>query len=156
MDPKSIFASKTFWANIVALVATLAGVWGIAIPTDQQATVVAGVMALVNIGLRCVTKGPVNLTGSAAWLLPLCAALALSACSGDPTTDAAKAHAYVVAYQPLVDDGLCRAQALANSAGAVAQAAGDAEAIKNAQLASVAAGAGCFALHPVVVPAVAP
>ena len=62
---KSIFVSKTFWANIVAIVATVAGMFGLDLGLDAetQAQIVAGVMAVVNIALRFVTDEPVSLTG---------------------------------------------------------------------------------------------
>ena len=62
---KSIFASKTFWANIVAIIATVAGMFGLDLGLDAatQAQIVTGVMAIVNIALRFVTDEPVSLTG---------------------------------------------------------------------------------------------
>lgn len=55
MDKKSIFVSKTFWVNILAVIAmTLQGVTG----SDSLLSpeVQAAVLALVNIGLRTITK----------------------------------------------------------------------------------------------------
>lgn len=63
-DPKSIFASKTLWVNLIALLATYLGAHHIVVDPDTQAQLVAGVMAAVNIGLRFLTKQPVNITGA--------------------------------------------------------------------------------------------
>lgn len=51
---KEWYESKTLWANIIALVATLLTVFGldVGLGAEQQASVVAGVMAIVNIVLR--------------------------------------------------------------------------------------------------------
>lgn len=64
-EKKSIFASKTFWANIIAGAATLLTVFGFDLGLDEttQAELVAGVMVAVNIVLRFVTKEPVSITG---------------------------------------------------------------------------------------------
>ena len=64
MEPKSILASKTFWANLIALAAVMAGSAGLDIGVEEQGTLVAGIMAVVNIILRFVTKSPVNMTGA--------------------------------------------------------------------------------------------
>ena len=53
---KSIFQSKTFWANIVALGASGAMAYGIDIAPEEQAYIVTGIMAVVNIVLRFTTK----------------------------------------------------------------------------------------------------
>jgi len=52
------YASKTLWINVVATVATLAGVFKIdlGLTPEVQATVVTTILALVNIALRLVTK----------------------------------------------------------------------------------------------------
>ena len=63
MEPKSIFASKTFYANLIALAAVLAGSVGLDIGVEEQGALVAGLLAGVNIVLRWITKAPVNLTG---------------------------------------------------------------------------------------------
>ena len=58
---KSVFASKTFWANVVALGAmVLQGATGneILIPAEAQASV----LAVVNILLRSVTSEAVSWT----------------------------------------------------------------------------------------------
>ena len=52
------YASRTLWVNVVATVATLAGVFKIdlGLTPEVQATVVTTILALVNIALRLVTK----------------------------------------------------------------------------------------------------
>ncbi len=61
MESKSVFKSKTFWVNTVALIASIGGTMGFGFGPELQADVVAGIMAAVNIGLRFVTKQPVEL-----------------------------------------------------------------------------------------------
>ena len=58
METTKWFASKTLWVNIVATVATLAGVFKVdlGLTPEVQATVVTTILALVNIALRLVTK----------------------------------------------------------------------------------------------------
>jgi len=59
---KSIFASKTFWVNVAAVVFLAlqsAGVGNITLNPE----VIAFVVALVNIALRYVTTTPVTLLG---------------------------------------------------------------------------------------------
>lgn len=60
---KTIWQSKTFWANIIAFIATMAGVFGIdlGLSPEVQAQLVAGIMAVINIALRFVTDKPVTL-----------------------------------------------------------------------------------------------
>lgn len=57
-NSKSIFTSKTFWTNVIAVVAmVLQGLTGKEIiPVEYQATL----LAVINIILRTVTKQPVN------------------------------------------------------------------------------------------------
>lgn len=59
---KHWWASKTIWANVVALAATLAGVAGLdlGLTPEVQAQIVAGIMTVVNIGLRFVTTEAVK------------------------------------------------------------------------------------------------
>ena len=61
-DNKPFWQSKTVWVNVVALVATLAGAFklDLGLTPDVQATVVTTILALVNVGLRLVTKTPVT------------------------------------------------------------------------------------------------
>lgn len=59
---KRWFQSKTLWANILAGIATVSTAFGLDLGLDEetQIAVVGGVMAVVNIVLRVVTKGPVT------------------------------------------------------------------------------------------------
>ena len=58
MEATKWYLSKTLWINVVATVATLAGVFKIdlGLTPEVQATVVTTILALVNIALRLVTK----------------------------------------------------------------------------------------------------
>jgi len=60
---KSIFKSKTFWTNVVAFVAAVSTAFGvdIGLDADSQVAIVGGVMAVVNIVLRVITKDPVRI-----------------------------------------------------------------------------------------------
>ena len=62
MDTTKWFASKTLWVNVIAAVAALAGVFNLdlGLTPEVQATVVTTILALVNVGLRLVTKTPVT------------------------------------------------------------------------------------------------
>jgi len=55
---KKWYASRTLWANVIALIVTISGALGLDLGLDaeSQATIVAGVMAIVNIALRIDTK----------------------------------------------------------------------------------------------------
>lgn len=55
---KPLWQSKTFWANLIALVATIgtANGFDLGLDAEAQAQILAGVMAVVNIGLRLVTN----------------------------------------------------------------------------------------------------
>ena len=55
---KSIFASKTFWANLFGVVASVSAVLAGVIP--PAAGVLGAVSGIANIGLRLVTKQPVT------------------------------------------------------------------------------------------------
>ena len=59
---KSLFASKTFWANMTAIIAALGG-WATGEITAPVAITAIG-PAVYNIGLRYVTVSPVTLTGT--------------------------------------------------------------------------------------------
>jgi hypothetical protein len=58
MDTTKWYASRVLWVNLVATTAALAGVFklDLGLTPDVQATVVTAILALVNIGLRFVTK----------------------------------------------------------------------------------------------------
>lgn len=57
---KSVFLSKTFWVNAVALVAMVASQYGFDIPVEEQAVVVTFGLALVNVVLRAMTHKAVH------------------------------------------------------------------------------------------------
>ena len=62
-DKKVIWKSKTFWVNVVAVVAALTGTFGIDLGLDPetQVAVVGTIMGIVNIILRFVTTKSVGL-----------------------------------------------------------------------------------------------
>jgi hypothetical protein len=62
---KPIWASKTLWANLIAAVAVLATMFGVdlGLGIEQQATLLAGIMSIVNIALRFVTTTGVSVSG---------------------------------------------------------------------------------------------
>lgn len=106
MPTKHILASKTFWANILALVAAVSGSIGLDLGLDAetQASIALGAVAVVNIVLRAVTKEPVKVkipTDHAVVLLALMgASLALSACAYRVAeTPAQQIYAVEVEYQ---------------------------------------------------------
>ena len=60
---KSIFASKTFWTNVVGLGAIAASFYpplAILASPEVQAAVVGAMLTLANIGLRVITHEPVK------------------------------------------------------------------------------------------------
>ena len=63
-ESKPFWQSKTFWANAVAIVASVAGVFGAGevLDPEMQATVVGVVMGVVNIVLRFVTDKAVTVS----------------------------------------------------------------------------------------------
>lgn len=49
--------NKTLWTNLVALVGSvLVTTYGIEVSTEVQATIVAGVLAVVNVGKKLAEK----------------------------------------------------------------------------------------------------
>ena len=62
MDAKPFWASKTIWANVIAGAAAIAVSFGFdfGLTPDVQAQVLVGVMAVINIVLRFVTKSAVS------------------------------------------------------------------------------------------------
>lgn len=62
MQSKPFWTSKTLWVNVVALVASVTGAFGIdvGLTPEAQASIVGGIMAVANIVLRLVTKQPVG------------------------------------------------------------------------------------------------
>ena len=66
MDSKSIFASKTLWANLLAPVFLfLATRYGLQLDAEQQGAVITVAMTAMNIVLRAVTKQPVHIVAPA-------------------------------------------------------------------------------------------
>ena len=63
MNPKSLFASKTFWVNLLGGVASVAGTYGGYIPPKYAPAVMAA-GGIANILLRTVTSQPVTVAGS--------------------------------------------------------------------------------------------
>lgn len=62
-SPKTIFQSKTFWANVIPVVATLVGSrWPVVGDfVNEYGLQLVGLLGAANVGLRVVTKEPVVL-----------------------------------------------------------------------------------------------
>ena len=67
MEGKSIFRSKTFWVNTLAIVISMAGVFGLdlSLEAEEQTAIVTTIMGIVNIFLRLTTKEPIKAIASA-------------------------------------------------------------------------------------------
>lgn len=65
MNDKPIYTSKTFWVNVVAIIATLTGVFGLDLnlDPDTQAAAVTAILGVVNIVLRIKTSAPIKPLG---------------------------------------------------------------------------------------------
>lgn len=65
MENKSIFASKTFWFNALAIIAMLSMNFGVDLGLDEntKAEISTGIVAFANIILRFVTSTTVSVTG---------------------------------------------------------------------------------------------
>ena len=64
MKAKSIFSSKTFWFNALALVVAVSGAYGFTGELGEGLKpFVVPIVTLLNIALRYVTKQPVALSG---------------------------------------------------------------------------------------------
>ncbi len=63
--PKPWWASRTIWANLIGFVATMTIAFGIDLGLDAetQTALVGGVMAVINMILRFITKAPVTSGG---------------------------------------------------------------------------------------------
>jgi len=61
---KPWYRSKTVWVNVVALIAVLASFKGVEIAPEEQAQIVAGILAVVNILLRFITDEPITIKTS--------------------------------------------------------------------------------------------
>lgn len=64
MEAKSIFASRTLWANVVGGALAIGTAFGLDLPVDEETktAIVGGIMAIVNIVLRFMTSAPVTVT----------------------------------------------------------------------------------------------
>ncbi len=64
MEAKSIFASRTLWANVIGGAVAIATAFGLDLDIDAEAqtAIVGGIMAVVNIVLRFMTTAPVTVT----------------------------------------------------------------------------------------------
>jgi len=60
MESKSIWQSKTFWVNLISIGAIIGSSYGFEIDTETQAVLATGILAVVNIILRLVTKQPIR------------------------------------------------------------------------------------------------
>lgn len=101
MNSKPWWASKTIWANVLSLIATIATVFGLdlGLTPEVQATIIAGVVSIVNIVLRGVTKtgvtagsgDPGGRLQASPWMCFVAIFLtlwALAGCAGDAGTRA--------------------------------------------------------------------
>lgn len=59
---KAWWASRTLWANVVGGVVAVGTAFGLDLGLDAEAqtAIVGGIMAVLNVILRFVTKGPVS------------------------------------------------------------------------------------------------
>ena len=59
---KRWYTSKTIWANAVAGIAAITGAFGLdlGLTPEAQTQIVVGIMAVVNIALRLITKESVK------------------------------------------------------------------------------------------------
>lgn len=62
MSAKNYLKSKTLWANMLALVLIVAQLFGI-VPAVIDPEKQAGLLAILNLILRLITKQPISLTG---------------------------------------------------------------------------------------------
>ncbi len=62
METKPFWASKTLWANVVMLTATVGTAfgWDLRLDPQTQVAVVGGVMGVTNLVLRFVTKSAIS------------------------------------------------------------------------------------------------
>lgn len=66
LQVKAWWQSKTIWLNLIVTAAAVAAAIGGArfdVPPDAAAAIAGGVVAVINIGLRVLTKKPVGLRG---------------------------------------------------------------------------------------------
>ncbi len=64
MESKKWYASKTLWANVIGGAAAVGTAFGLDLNLDAetQTAIVGGVMAIINVILRFMTKAPVTVT----------------------------------------------------------------------------------------------
>jgi len=64
-ESKPAWTSKTMWVNLIALIASVAAAFGLdlGLSTEVQASLVGGIMAVVNIVLRFMTNQGVSASG---------------------------------------------------------------------------------------------
>lgn len=60
MESKSIWQSKTFWVNLISIGAIIGAAYGFEIDTETQAILATGILAIMNIILRFITKQPIR------------------------------------------------------------------------------------------------
>jgi hypothetical protein len=58
---KPFWASKTLWVNMVAVAAAVTGAFGVDLGLDPetQIAIVGGIMGVVNVALRFMTRTPI-------------------------------------------------------------------------------------------------
>lgn len=62
-DVKPLLASRTFWMQVVGVASSMAAIWGIDVPPEQQALIVTGIVSAwgaVNVVIRIVTKARIG------------------------------------------------------------------------------------------------
>ena len=60
MESKSWYLSKTLWVNLISIGAIIGAAYGLDIDTETQAVLATGILAVVNIILRLITKQPIG------------------------------------------------------------------------------------------------
>ena len=64
MEAKSIFASRTLWANVIGGLVAVGTAFGfdLGLDAEGQTAIVGGIMAVINVILRFMTTAPVSVT----------------------------------------------------------------------------------------------
>lgn len=62
VDTKPFWQSKTFWVNVIAIIASITVAFGVDLGLDPetQVAVVGAIMGVINIGLRFVTTKAIS------------------------------------------------------------------------------------------------
>lgn len=60
-ETKPWYASRIIWVNAVGLIAAVGAGFGFGLDAETQATIVGGILAVINILLRINTKKPVTM-----------------------------------------------------------------------------------------------